>query len=320
MQFTLPYPPVRRVTSRSGITLMEVLIAIGILSIGLTSVVAILPAGRKQAAKAIIYDRASLLAANALADAVTSGVCHQHALDMSNANVVLDPLGPWPSSMGLPTPLPTAGTLRRRGVFAAAMDTAIAPAALGLLFRQARDDLEITAAANQDDPPLYLAIDGARAFTGRFSSAILRLSVDGSPVAAGDLVRLSAVVFHNREPISSAAFTPASLQIGHLVVTIPTGRVIGDTVRSGTVFYFAGEDADADGVLDAGEDLNGYARLDGPSLHQVLSAAPADSTSFFITHTGQDRGAGPSSVAILLDSVGLAERIATIEGSEEYAR
>lgn len=319
MRFFTHSPPAPVATARPGITLMEVLIAIGILSIGLTSVVAILPAGRKQAAKAIIYDRASLLAANALADAVTSGVCHQSALDVSSANVVLDPLGPWPTSISLPTPLPTAGTLRRRGVFSATGD-AIAPAALGLLFRQSRDDLEITPAANQDDPPLYLAIDGARAFTGRFSCAILRLSVDGSPVAAGDLVRLSAVVFHNREPISSAAFTPASLQNGQLVVTIPTGRVIGDTVRSGTVFYFAGEDADADGVLDAGEDLNGNARLDGPSLHQVLSAAPADGTSFFITHTGQDRGAGPSSVAILLDSVGMAERIATIEGSEEYAR
>lgn len=59
--------------TRRGITLMEVLISIGILAIGLTSVVALVPAGRSQAARGIVLDRAATVGANALADAITAG-------------------------------------------------------------------------------------------------------------------------------------------------------------------------------------------------------------------------------------------------------
>jgi len=59
--------------ARRGITLMEVLISIGILAIGLTSVVALVPAGRSQAARGIVLDRAATVGANALADAITAG-------------------------------------------------------------------------------------------------------------------------------------------------------------------------------------------------------------------------------------------------------
>ena len=50
-------------TARRGITLMEVLISIGILAIGLTSVVSLVPAGQTQAARAVILDRAATAAA-----------------------------------------------------------------------------------------------------------------------------------------------------------------------------------------------------------------------------------------------------------------
>ena len=59
---------------RNGITLMEVLIAIGILAVGLSSVAALLPAAGSQAKKAVIADRAASMAENALADAVTVGL------------------------------------------------------------------------------------------------------------------------------------------------------------------------------------------------------------------------------------------------------
>ena len=59
---------------RRGITLMEVLIAIGILAVGLTSVVSLVPAGQSQAARAVILDRAAATVANGLQDAVTYGL------------------------------------------------------------------------------------------------------------------------------------------------------------------------------------------------------------------------------------------------------
>jgi len=43
---------------RNGITLMEVLIAIGILAVGLSSVAALMPAAGSQAKKAVVADRA----------------------------------------------------------------------------------------------------------------------------------------------------------------------------------------------------------------------------------------------------------------------
>ena len=59
---------------RSGITLLEVLISLGILSVGLASVVALVPAGGDQAKKALIDDRRGALAANAFADVINRRV------------------------------------------------------------------------------------------------------------------------------------------------------------------------------------------------------------------------------------------------------
>lgn len=298
MRCSPPHPPAPVALARPGITLMEVLIAIGILSIGLTSVVAILPAGRKQAAKAILYDRASLLAANALADAVTTGVCREHSLNSAAATVSVDPLGAW--SVASP---PDNATWRQTGVFARTGDTLVAsPAAVARQVSQARDDLEFTPASNEDDPPLYLAIDGARAYTGRFSCAILRTKIEaGATVSAGDMARLAVVVFHNREAAAADAFVAASLASGLLTVTPPAGKTLADVVRPGAVFFNSGG-------------------ANGQKLHQITSAALSGSTTAFVTHTGTDLGAGPTTVALLLDSVGLAERIVTIEGTEEFTR
>jgi type II secretory pathway pseudopilin PulG len=66
--------------SRNGITLLEVLIAIGILAIGLSTVISLVPAGRSQASRAVVLDRASNLAANALSDAATFGLLRPASL------------------------------------------------------------------------------------------------------------------------------------------------------------------------------------------------------------------------------------------------
>lgn len=55
-------------SARSGLTLLEVLIAAGILVVGLSSVAAILPAASSLLGEAIVTDRATALAANAVAD------------------------------------------------------------------------------------------------------------------------------------------------------------------------------------------------------------------------------------------------------------
>lgn len=65
--------PRSRVT-RQGLTLLEVLIACGILVIGLASVAALLPAAASVLTEATSFDRAGALAANAFAELQTPGV------------------------------------------------------------------------------------------------------------------------------------------------------------------------------------------------------------------------------------------------------
>lgn len=63
-----------RLPATAGMTLLEVLIACGILVVGLASVAAILPAAASLLGEAATVDRASALAANASADLVGRGV------------------------------------------------------------------------------------------------------------------------------------------------------------------------------------------------------------------------------------------------------
>ena len=72
---------------RRGITLMEVLISIGILAVGLTSVVSLVPAGQSQAARAVILDRAAAAVANGLQDAVTFGLTKPESVEIGRAHV-----------------------------------------------------------------------------------------------------------------------------------------------------------------------------------------------------------------------------------------
>jgi type II secretory pathway pseudopilin PulG len=85
------HPPSR---PRAGITLLEVLISIGILAIGLSSLVALMPAARSQAERAFVLNHAGVLAANALADAATFGLLRADALTVpptAAVPVIVDP-------------------------------------------------------------------------------------------------------------------------------------------------------------------------------------------------------------------------------------
>jgi hypothetical protein len=60
--------------SRAGLSLLEVLVACGILAIGLTSVAALLPAASSRFGQAAQADRGGVLAANAYAEVMTRGL------------------------------------------------------------------------------------------------------------------------------------------------------------------------------------------------------------------------------------------------------
>jgi len=120
---------------RRGISLLEVLIAIGILSIGLISVLALIPAGKSQASKATAIDRAALLAMNAAADFMNRGFARPSgwtSIPSVGANfVVFDSLGSasfWTSTVSVTaiTPRTDAATTATGTAGIASAGTAVA--------------------------------------------------------------------------------------------------------------------------------------------------------------------------------------------------
>lgn len=278
---------------RRGITLLEVLISIGILAVGLTSVVALVPAGRSNAGRALIYDRARTMLDNALDDAVTFGCLKLHTLGVASGatpNMVVLDAAPTAGALEV-----TAAALARKGIYAtSAGDAANAgPAAVLGPILQLRDDIVVRPGTTNDDLPRYVNIDGVRGFEGRFS-CLLALAPLGATMTAGSPARLTAVAFHNRElttPIVPANWAPD----GALVFVPPSDRTAEETFHTGSVFLCAGRFFRARSVS-----------YDNANRAHVLYSG----TSLFTV--------GPA--YILVDSVGIAERFVTLEGGGPYSR
>jgi len=287
-------------SSCRGITLLEVLIAIGILAIGLTSVVALVPAGKSQAARAIVLDRTSVLAANALADAATFGLLRPDVLTTASTGSTLslvDPSSP-------PGPIPTdwvggtVGTnakLRTKGVFATASDAAPTAAAAGPALRlltQSRDDILVMPGATEDDFPSNSFLDGARAFSGRMSCFYW---------INENLSTLAVVVFHNRDP--NLLQVSGTIMNRSTLVIAPSDlgdRKPQDVVKPGVVLYANGQ------------------------FHQALSATfhPEGEFAYLTLSTGTAVVAFPSSCPVVIypDSVGMAQKTFTPEFPGPYTQ
>ena len=275
-------------SNRRGITLLEVLIAIGILAIGLTSVVALVPAGKSQAARAIVLDRASVLAANALADAATFGLLRGDVLTTISTGTILSVIDPSFSSGAILTDwggnaIGTNAKLRSTGVFATASDAASTDAQAGpvlRLFTQSRDDVLITPGATEDDLPSNSFVDGARAFTGRMSCFYW---------INENLSTLAVVVFHNRDPgllqVSGTILNGSTLVIDPVALGDRKPR---DVVKPGVVLFANGQ------------------------FHQALSATfnPTDAYAYLTLSTGPAVISFPAvcPVVIYPDSVGMAQK------------
>ncbi len=198
---------------RRGITLIEVLIAIGILAVGLSSVVALIPAGRSQASRALVLDRASNLAANALSDAATFGLLRPDSLTATAGLLVIDPL----ELAGIGT-FASTGT---SGIFSSGTATAAAPTAAQLLFTQGRDDLLFAPGATDDDPPLNMFSDGVRSFQGR-TTVMFALQM---PVFVPS-VTLSGTTVINQAVVdvpSTTGLFPGMTVTGNVIPTVGPG-------------------------------------------------------------------------------------------------
>ena len=170
---------------RSGITILEVLISIGILSLGLASVLALLPAGGSQARKAMVDDRRSALGQNALADCQSRGLLNPANWSGSaSPPVMIDPLGQAYGVQAVPA-----------GMKLVAVSGLTTTALADYAFRGA-DDLVFAVPENEELAPVPAIEGNVRRLTeGNFSwlATIVPLST-----GTGSFHRLSVVEFYRR--------------------------------------------------------------------------------------------------------------------------
>ena len=194
-----------------GVTLLEVLVSLGILSIGLACVVALLPAGASEAKKAMDDDRRAAVAAAATADAITRGILNPATWNQVIPNryaIIVDPLG----GNGLANTNPGTGlTAVTIGTFGAGT------AAADEVFRS-QDDPVYEAEQSNDEPPVprFDTSAGKRASKGNFSW--LATLVPATNDALPQFFRLS-VIACNRRGTGVAAVAPLAGDLSPVVGT-----------------------------------------------------------------------------------------------------
>lgn len=183
---------------RQGITILEVLISIGILSVGLASVLALLPAGGSQARKAMVDDRRSTLGENALADCQARGLLNPaNWSGASTPPVMIDPIGQSLNVQAVPAGMTLVNV------------NGLSSSALADFAFRGTDDLVFTIPDNEDLAPVpNLQGDARRLTEGNFSwlATVVPMTTGSST-----FYRLSAVEFYRRS--FDKSLNSSSLQV-----------------------------------------------------------------------------------------------------------
>ena len=203
--------------NRSGITLMEVLISIGILAVGLSAVVALIPAGGSEAQRAMREDRKANVGLAALEDAITRGILSPPA----TPPFIVDPTEP-AGSPGLPgLPAASFGGL---GTGSFASDE---------VFRSQDDPSYTLESSGEDEPPepLYYSGNVKRLSDGNYSWLATLV-----PAGNNQNYLLSVVTFSKRavspppNPLTSVSGSTVQFawagSLGSLQDAFPRGSVV----------------------------------------------------------------------------------------------
>jgi type II secretory pathway pseudopilin PulG len=197
--------------SRAGFSLLEVLVACGILVIGLTSIAAILPAASSRLAEATAEDRAGTLAANAYAEAVARGLLSSDLFPASSSGTTCVVFGRVLTVNGTSTSIPG-------GKVALASGTTVSGTVLFTRIDQARgfvleDDLTYSIPTTGETPnnSFLNSGTGPREYKdGVCWGGMLTPTVLTGTVGPGSVATLSLAVFKKSGSIQSLTLTPTS--------------------------------------------------------------------------------------------------------------
>ena len=169
-------------STRAGITLMEVLISIGILAVGLTAVITIIPAAGSQAKKALTETNKANVGLAAIDDAITRGIL----APPSAPPFIVDPLG----------------NTAFAGLALESLSGLNSGIAADEVFRSQDDVLYTLDNSGQEDPPQPLFYTGnAKRMSEGVYSWLATLVLQG-----GENYLLSVVSFHRREATAPVAY------------------------------------------------------------------------------------------------------------------
>ena len=229
--------------NRHGISLLEVLISMGILTIGLVSVLSLIPAGRSQAMKAAAYDRGSALAANAAADFINRGFARPDGWitpSPSTTFVVFDPLYTPPANASPQWPPSGSGIQPRLDAATmAASSSSVTSAGIpvaDILLRSEDDILFTTETVGPDDTPVPRWSSGRHAFEGTFSYVATLEDATGS-WQPGTYATLTVVTFLRRDAEQPPVILTRSAPEWSIGPTnIPTGMTaVRELIKPGSM-------------------------------------------------------------------------------------
>ncbi len=295
---------------RVGITLMEVLIAVGILAIGLSSVIALLPAGHSMAQRSFVTDQAAIIAANAAADFVTQGYLRPASISAATPPVIFDPLYDPASPGSVPTwPKGNPIQLKTDGALASSASSSYRASqpVSGYLMR-GRDDLVYNVPENPNvDVTNRFSGDRVREYQGKFTWAAMLSRTDGapSPFEPGDDAILSVIVFHQREPGTPRMGVPAALYQAGLMTwgsDLVPGRKDSEVLRTG-------------GAMLLSPQGGGVASIRRIALASIDAAGQR---AFLDFEGGDPPGVPPFDAYLLPDAVAVLERDVTIETTSGF--
>ncbi len=211
-----PVPP--PAGSRAGFSLLEVLVACGILVIGLTSIAAILPAASSRLAEATAEDRAGTLAANAYAEAVARGLLSSDIFPASSSGTTCVVFGRVLTINGTSTSIPSLKVVVSGGTVSSNVLLTRIDQARGFVLE---DDLTYSIPTTGETPnnSFLNGGTGPREYKdGVCWGGMLTPTVLTGPVGPGSVATLSLAVFKKSGDMQSLTLTPTS---GLYAVAVP---------------------------------------------------------------------------------------------------
>lgn len=279
---------------------MEVLISLGILSIGLASVVALIPAGASQAKLSVLEDRRAALGYAALSDSICRGIltpARWSSIPGEPYAIAVDPLG---RNSGVLPRFPGSMSLVQLGGVAAGSPDAEA------VFR-ASDDLVYDTTQSEDAPaiPVYFPGTARRMSNGDFSWLVTLLPE--TTAGSNKYFRLSVVCFYKR------AIPP------DVTSTLFTG-----TQPDASAFEFpcSLSDDEVRNLFPRGTAVLMSAAGQPPVWRHVVMASPTRSsgavTAVELMFDRPIVGAWATSLHTFQGAIGVTEKLVTLEGSSPW--